>query len=150
MAIVPILRAGIGMVDGFLSLVPAAKVGHIGMYRDEETLEPVEYLVKLPEDIDQRQIFVMDPMLATGGSAILAVDSLKKRGAANIKFVCLVAAPEGVKNYKMLTQILIYTQHLWMRDLMRMVILFQVLEMQVTVCLVQNKLKREIFPFLLI
>ena len=97
LAIVPILRAGIGMVDGFLSLVPAAKVGHIGMYRDEETLEPVEYLVKLPEDIDQRQIFVMDPMLATGGSAILAVDSLKKRGAANIKFVCLVAAPEGVK-----------------------------------------------------
>ena len=97
LAIFPILRAGIGMVDGFLSLVPAAKVGHIGMYRDEETLEPVEYLVKLPEDIDQRQIFVMDPMLATGGSAILAVDSLKKRGAANIKFVCLVAAPEGVK-----------------------------------------------------
>ena len=97
LAIVPILRAGIGMVDGFLSLVPAAKVGHIGMYRDEDTLEPVEYLVKLPEDIDQRQIFVMDPMLATGGSAILAVDSLKKRGAANIKFVCLVAAPEGVK-----------------------------------------------------
>ena len=97
LAIVPILRAGIGMVDGFLSLVPAAKVGHIGMYRDEETLAPVEYLVKLPEDIDQRQIFVVDPMLATGGSAILAVDSLKKRGAANIKFVCLVAAPEGVK-----------------------------------------------------
>ena len=97
LAIVPILRAGIGMVDGFLSLVPAAKVGHIGMYRDEETLEPVEYLVKLPEDIDQRQIFVMDQLLATGGSAILAVDSLKKRGAANIKFVCLVAAPEGVK-----------------------------------------------------
>ena len=97
LAIVPILRAGIGMVDGFLSLVPAAKVGHIGMYRDEETLEPVEYLVKLPEDIDQRQIFVVDPMLATGGSAILAVDSLKKRGAANIKFVCLVAAPEGVE-----------------------------------------------------
>ena len=97
LAIVPILRAGIGMVDGFLSLVPAAKVGHIGMYRDEETLEPVEYLVKLPEDIDQRQIFVVDPMLATGGSAILAVDSLKKRGAATIKFVCLVAAPEGVK-----------------------------------------------------
>ena len=78
LAIVPILRAGIGMVDGLLSLVPAAKVGHIGMYRDEETLQPVEYLVKLPEDIDQRQIFVVDPMLATGGSAILAVDSLKK------------------------------------------------------------------------
>lgn len=97
LAIVPILRAGIGMVDGLLSLVPAAKVGHIGMYRDEETLEPVEYLVKLPEDIDQRQIFLVDPMLATGGSAILAVDSLKKRGATNIRFVCLVAAPEGVE-----------------------------------------------------
>ncbi|MGT2926833.1 uracil phosphoribosyltransferase [Streptococcus cuniculipharyngis] len=97
LAIVPILRAGIGMVDGLLSLVPAAKVGHIGMYRDEETFEPVEYLVKLPEDIDQRQIFLVDPMLATGGSAILAVDSLKKRGATNIKFVCLVAAPEGVE-----------------------------------------------------
>ena len=95
--IVPILRAGIGMVDGLLSLVPAAKVGHIGMYRDEETLKPVEYLVKLPEDIDQRRIFVVDPMLATGGSAILAIDSLKKRGASHIKFVCLVAAPEGVK-----------------------------------------------------
>jgi len=97
LAIVPILRAGIGMVDGLLSLVPAAKVGHIGMYRDEETLKPVEYLVKLPEDIDQRQIFVVDPMLATGGSAILAVDSLKKRGASHITFVCLVSAPEGVK-----------------------------------------------------
>ncbi|MBS7577611.1 MULTISPECIES: uracil phosphoribosyltransferase [unclassified Enterococcus] len=97
LAVVPILRAGIGMVDGIVSLIPAAKVGHIGMYRDEETLQPVEYLVKLPEDIDQRQIFVVDPMLATGGSAILAIDSLKKRGAGNIKFVCLVSAPEGVK-----------------------------------------------------
>lgn len=96
LAIVPILRAGIGMVDGLLSLVPAAKVGHIGMYRDEVTLKPIEYLVKLPDDIDQRQIFVVDPMLATGGSAILAVDSLKKRGATNITFVSLVAAPEGV------------------------------------------------------
>ncbi|SJZ49113.1 uracil phosphoribosyltransferase [Pilibacter termitis] len=97
LAIVPILRAGIGMVDGILKLIPAAKVGHIGMYRDEETLEPHEYLVKLPEDISSRQIFLVDPMLATGGSAILAVDSLKKRGATNIKFVCLVAAPEGVQ-----------------------------------------------------
>ena len=146
LAIVPILRAGIGMVDGFLSLVPAAKVGHIGMYRDEETLEPVEYLVKLPEDIDQRQIFVVDPMLATGGSAILAVDSLKKRGAANIKFVWLQHQKVS-KNCKMLTQILISTQHHWMRNLMKTVILFQVLEMQVTVSLVQNKLKRENFPF---
>ncbi|MDR1568701.1 MAG: uracil phosphoribosyltransferase [Streptococcaceae bacterium] len=97
LAVVPILRAGIGMVDGIVSLIPAAKIGHIGMYRDEETLQPVEYLVKLPEDIDQRQIFVVDPMLATGGSAILAIDSLKKRGAGNIKFVSLVSAPEGVE-----------------------------------------------------
>ena len=97
LAIVPILRAGIGMVDGFLSLVPAAKVGHIGMYRDEETLQPVEYLVKLPEDIDQRQIFVVDPMLATGGSANMAIEALKKRGAKNIRLAVLVAAPEGVK-----------------------------------------------------
>jgi len=96
-AIVPILRAGIGMVDGILELIPAAKVGHIGMYRDEKTLQPHEYFVKLPSDISQRQIFVVDPMLATGGSAIMAIDALKKRGATNIKFVCLVAAPEGVK-----------------------------------------------------
>ena len=96
-AIVPILRAGIGMVDGILELIPAAKVGHIGMYRDEETLQPHEYFVKLPSDIGQRQVFVVDPMLATGGSAIMAIDALKKRGASNIKFVCLVSAPEGVK-----------------------------------------------------
>ncbi len=96
-AIIPILRAGIGMVDGILELIPAAKVGHIGLYRDEETLEPHEYVVKLPEDIDARQLFVVDPMLATGGSAIMAIDALKERGASNIKFVCLVAAPEGVK-----------------------------------------------------
>ena len=96
-AIVPILRAGIGMVDGILELIPAAKVGHVGMYRDEETLEPHEYFMKLHEDIDSRQLFVVDPMLATGGSAIMAIDSLKKRGASNIRFVCLVAAPEGVK-----------------------------------------------------
>ena len=97
LAIVPILRAGIGMVDGFLSLVPAAKVGHIGMYRDEETLQPVEYLVKLPEDIDQRQIFVVDPMLATGGSAIAAIQMLKEKGVKNITLMCIIAAPEGVK-----------------------------------------------------
>ncbi|MFD2728570.1 uracil phosphoribosyltransferase [Enterococcus camelliae] len=96
-AIIPILRAGIGMVDGILELIPAAKVGHIGMYRDEETLIPHEYFVKLPDDIDSRQLFVVDPMLATGGSAIMAIDSLKQRGATNIKFVCLVSAPEGVK-----------------------------------------------------
>lgn len=96
-AVIPILRAGLGMVDGILELIPAAKVGHIGMYRDEETLEPVEYFVKLPEDIAERQLFVVDPMLATGGSAIMAIDALKRRGGTNIKFVCLVAAPEGVK-----------------------------------------------------
>ncbi|MCF1686121.1 uracil phosphoribosyltransferase [Tetragenococcus halophilus] len=96
-AIVPILRAGLGMVDGILQLIPAAKVGHVGLYRDEETLEPHEYFFKMPEDIDSRQLLVVDPMLATGGSAIMAIDSLKKRGASNIKFVCIVSAPEGVK-----------------------------------------------------
>ena len=97
LAIVPILRAGIGMVDGLLSLVPAAKVGHIGMYRDEETLQPVEYLVKLPEDIDQRHILVVDPMLATGGSAVDAVDMIKEKGGKKIKFLCIIAAPEGLE-----------------------------------------------------
>lgn len=96
-AIIPILRAGLGMVDGILQLIPAAKVGHVGLYRDEKTLEPHEYFVKLPEDIASRQLLVVDPMLATGGSAVMAIDALKKRGASNIKFVCLVAAPEGVK-----------------------------------------------------
>ncbi|KRM97575.1 uracil phosphoribosyltransferase [Liquorilactobacillus aquaticus DSM 21051] len=95
--IVPILRAGLGMVDGILELIPAAKVGHVGMYRDEKTLKPTEYFVKMPDNLASRDIFVVDPMLATGGSAIMAVDALKKRGAVNIKFVCLVAAPEGVK-----------------------------------------------------
>ncbi|MCL2676669.1 MAG: uracil phosphoribosyltransferase [Streptococcaceae bacterium] len=97
LAIVPILRAGMGMVDGILKLIPSARVGHIGMYRDEETMQPVEYLVKLPTDIAERRILLVDPMLATGGSAILAIDSLKQRHVTNIKFVCLVAAPEGVK-----------------------------------------------------
>ncbi|UUV99784.1 uracil phosphoribosyltransferase [Vagococcus luciliae] len=96
-AIIPILRAGIGMVDGMLELIPAAKVGHVGLYRDHDTLEPVEYFVKLPADIADRQLFVVDPMLATGGSAIMAIDLLKRRGATNIKFVCLVSAPEGIK-----------------------------------------------------
>ena len=97
LAIVPILRAGLGMVDGMLAMIPSAKVGHIGLYRDPVTALPHEYYCKLPEDCDKRNVFVVDPMLATGGSAILAVDSLKKRGASNIKFVCLVSAPEGVK-----------------------------------------------------
>ncbi|MDK2780091.1 MAG: uracil phosphoribosyltransferase [Trichococcus sp.] len=98
-AIIPILRAGLGMVDGFLAMLPAAKVGHIGMYRDHETLEPVEYFVKLPTDIQERQLFIVDPMLATGGSAIAAIEALEKRGAApsSMKFICLVAAPEGME-----------------------------------------------------
>lgn len=95
--VAPILRAGIGMVDGVLELIPSAKVGHIGMYRDEETLKPHEYFVKMPDQLEDREIIVVDPMLATGGSAIMAVDALKKRGAKRIKFVCLVAAPEGVE-----------------------------------------------------
>ena len=97
LALVPILRAGLGMVDGMLNLIPAAKVGHIGMYRNEETLEPVEYYCKLPSDINEREVFVLDPMLATGGSAIAAIDFIKKRGATNIKFMCLIAAPEGIE-----------------------------------------------------
>jgi uracil phosphoribosyltransferase len=97
MAIVPILRAGIGMVDGVLKLIPAAKVGHIGLYRDPETLMPVEYYAKLPADVEERDFIIVDPMLATGGSAVEAINSLKKRGAKSIKFMCLIAAPEGVK-----------------------------------------------------
>ena len=96
-AIVPILRAGIGMVDGVLKLIPAAKVGHIGLYRDPATLKPVEYYAKLPADVEERDFIIVDPMLATGGSAVEAINSLKKRGAKNIKFMCLIAAPEGVK-----------------------------------------------------
>ncbi|MED3571237.1 uracil phosphoribosyltransferase [Cytobacillus praedii] len=97
MGIIPILRAGIGMVDGILKLIPAAKVGHIGLYRDPETLKPIEYYVKLPSDVEERDFIVVDPMLATGGSAVEAINSLKKRGGKNIKFMCLVAAPEGVE-----------------------------------------------------
>lgn len=97
LAIVPILRAGLGMVDGLLRLVPVAKVGHIGLYRDPESHTPVEYYCKLPSDIQQRQVLVLDPMLATGGSAVAAINFIKKRGAKNIKFVCIIAAPEGVE-----------------------------------------------------
>lgn len=95
-AIIPILRAGLGMVDGILDLVPTAKVGHIGVYRNEETLEPVYYYCKLPEDIANRKVIVVDPMLATGGSAIYAVDYLKNNGVKDIIFMCLVSAPEGI------------------------------------------------------
>ena len=97
LAVVPILRAGLGMVDGVLSMIPAAKVGHIGLYRDEETLEPVEYFCKLPQDCANREVFVVDPMLATGGSAIAAIQLLKNKGVKNIHFMCVIAAPEGVK-----------------------------------------------------
>lgn len=97
LAVVPILRAGLGMVDGILSLVPTAKVGHVGMYRDEETLQPKEYYCKLPEDIDQRLVLIVDPMLTTGGSADAAIEFVKKQGAKQIKFASIIAAPEGIK-----------------------------------------------------
>lgn len=97
LGIVPILRAGLGMVDGILQLIPAAKVGHIGLYRDPETLEPVEYYCKLPSDVKERDLIVLDPMLATGGSANAAIQFLKNRGVSNIKLVCLIASPEGIK-----------------------------------------------------
>ena len=100
LAIVPILRAGIGMVDGMLSLIPAAKVGHIGLYRDPETLDPVEYYCKLPSDCEERQVFVVDPMLATGGSSAAAVSMLKEKGVKNIRFLCIIAAPEGVRRMR--------------------------------------------------
>ena len=100
MAIVPILRAGRGMVDGVLSLIPAAKVGHIGLYRDPETLKPVEYYCKLPADCAEREVFVVDPMLATGGSSIAAIQMLKDKGCKSIHFMCIIAAPEGIAAMK--------------------------------------------------
>lgn len=98
LGIVPILRAGLGMVEGLLNLLPAAKVGHIGLYRDPETLEPVEYYCKLPYDVVERELILLDPMLATGGSAKAAITFLKNRGVTNIKLMCLIAAPEGIEN----------------------------------------------------
>lgn len=97
LAVVPILRAGLGMVDGMLAMIPAAKVGHIGLYRDPDTLEPVEYYSKLPADSWDREVFVVDPMLATGGSSSAAINLLKEKGVKNIRFMCIIAAPEGVK-----------------------------------------------------
>lgn len=96
-AIVPILRAGLGMVDGVLDLIPSATVGHIGLYRDHETLKPVEYYCKLPPDVEQRKVIVVDPMLATGGSSAAAIDFIKKRGAKDIRLMCIIGSPEGVK-----------------------------------------------------
>ncbi|MBO8172019.1 MAG: uracil phosphoribosyltransferase [Bacillaceae bacterium] len=95
--LIPILRAGLGMTDGILKLIPAARVGHVGLYRDPDTLEPVEYYVKLPKDIEERKLIVIDPMLATGGSASAAITALKKRGAKNLQLMCLIAAPEGIE-----------------------------------------------------
>ena len=113
LAIVPILRAGLGMVDGLLSLIPVAKVGHIGLYRDPETHEPHEYYCKLPEPIDQRTIVVLDPMLATGGSGSEAVDFIKQHGGKHIKFMCIIAAPEGLERLrKAHPDIQIYVGHL--------------------------------------
>ena len=97
LAIVPILRAGLGMVDGMLNMIPSAKVGHIGLYRDPETYEPVEYYCKLPSDCDEREVFVVDPMLATGGSCVAALQMLKDKGVKHMRFMCIIAAPEGVK-----------------------------------------------------
>ena len=97
LAIIPILRAGLGMVDGMVTLIPTAKVGHIGLYRDPETHEPVEYYCKLPADCSEREVFVVDPMLATGGSSVAAIQMLKDKGCKKIHFMCIIAAPEGVK-----------------------------------------------------
>ncbi|MDO4453674.1 MAG: uracil phosphoribosyltransferase [Eubacteriales bacterium] len=97
LAVVPILRAGLGMVEGMLAMIPAAKIGHIGLYRDPETLEPVEYYCKLPADSSEREVYVVDPMLATGGSAEAAIQMLKQKGVKNIHFMCIIAAPEGIK-----------------------------------------------------
>ena len=98
LAVVPILRAGLGMVDGMLNMIPSAKVGHIGLYRDPQTYEPVEYYCKLPSDCDEREVFVVDPMLATGGSCIAALQMLKDKGVKHLRFMCIIAAPEGVKH----------------------------------------------------
>ena len=97
LCVVPILRAGLGIVDGMLALIPAAKVGHIGLYRDPETLKPVEYYCKMPADVAEREIFVVDPMLATGGSSVAAIQMLKEKGCQKIHFMCIIAAPEGLK-----------------------------------------------------
>ena len=97
LAIIPVLRAGLGMVDGMLTMIPTAKVGHIGLYRDHDTLQPVEYYCKIPPDCDEREVFVVDPMLATGGSSTVAIQMLKDKGCKNVHYMCIIAAPEGIK-----------------------------------------------------
>ena len=112
-AFVPILRAGMGMLDGVIRMVPNAKIGHIGMYRDEETFEPVNYFFKVPKEIEKREVFLLDPMLATGGSAIDAIDLLKEKGVKKINFLCIIAAPEGLKKVEKLhPDVKIYCAHI--------------------------------------
>lgn len=138
LAFVPILRAGLGMVEGALMLVPSARVGHIGLYRDESTLEPVEYYCKLPKDIEDRDVFVLDPMLATGGSAIDAIGQIKKRNPRSIKFLCIIAAPEGLDALEKLTRMLIFLPRVLMTILMKTAISFPVSEMRETEFSAQN------------
>ena len=112
-AFIPILRAGMGMLDGVLRVVPNAKIGHIGMYRDEETYQPVNYFFKVPKGIEKREVFLLDPMLATGGSAIDAIDLLKEKGVKKIKFLCIISAPEGIEAVtKKHPDVKIYTAHI--------------------------------------
>ena len=112
-AFVPILRAGMGMLDGVIQVVPNAKIGHIGMYRDEETYQPVNYFFKVPKGIEKREVFLLDPMLATGGSAIDAIDLLKEKGVKKIKFLCIISAPEGIEAVtKKHPDVKIYTAHI--------------------------------------
>ena len=112
-AFVPILRAGMGMLDGVIRMVPNAKIGHIGMYRDEETFEPVNYFFKVPKEIEKREVFLLDPMLATGGSALDAIDLLKEKGVKKINFLCIIAAPEGLKRVEKLhPDVKIYCAHI--------------------------------------
>ena len=112
-AFVPILRAGMGMLDGVIRMIPNAKIGHIGMYRDEKTFKPVNYYFKVPKDIEKREVFILDPMLATGGSAIDTIDHLKEKGVKKIKFLCIIAAPEGLKEVeKRFPDVTIYCAHI--------------------------------------
>jgi len=121
LGLVPILRAGLGMVDGILRLIPAAKVGHIGLYRDPETLEPVKYYAKMPSDIEERDLIVIDPMLATGGSAAAAIQMIKEMGGRSIKLMCLIAAPEGIRRVHGSTMMWTSMRPPWMRDSMKKV-----------------------------